>query len=100
VEQIAKELIELKRQKDEIDGLFTTKRDEMFNALVNSGASFFDYEGWRFQKTEQSVSETITKERLYAAMIDAGLSTELRAQIILAASRESVRAPSIRMIHI
>ena len=98
MEQIAKELIDLKWQKDEVERLYNEKRDQMFNAIVNSGVSFFDYDGWRFQRTEQTTRETINKERLYGALIDAGICQDLIAEIILAATRESVQAPSIRMI--
>jgi len=83
MEQIAKELLALKKQMDEIENLYKTKRDEMYNALTNAAMSTFECNGYRFQKTDEATVMTITRERLFSAMIDAGLSESIQQQISL-----------------
>ena len=98
MEQIAKELIALKKQIDDIESLYNAKRDEMYNALTNAALSAFECNGYRFQKTDEATVMTITRERLFSAMIDAGLSESMQQQIFLAARNESVRQAGLRLV--
>ncbi len=100
MEQIAKELIVLKKQMDEIESLYNAKRDEMYNALTNAAISTFECNGYRFQKTDEATVMTITRERLFSAMIDAGLSQNMQQQIFLAARNESVRQAGLRLVKV
>ena len=100
MEQIAKELIALKKQMDEIESLYNAKRDEMYNALTNAVMSSFEYNGYQFQKTDEATVMTITRERLFSAMIDAGLSESIQQQIFLAARNESVRQAGLRLVKV
>jgi hypothetical protein len=43
---------------------------------------------------------TITRERLFSAMMDAGLPESLQQQIFLAASNESVRQAGLRLVKV
>jgi hypothetical protein len=100
MEQIAKELIALMKQMDEIESLYNAKRDEMYNALTNAALSTFECNGYRFQKTDEATVMTITRERLFSAMIDAGLSENIQQQIFLAARNESVRQAGLRVVKV
>ena len=100
MEQIAKELIALKKQMDEIESMYNAKRDELYNALTNAALSTFECNGYRFQKTDEATVMTITRERLFSAMIDAGLSASMQQQIFLAARNESVRQAGLRLVKV
>lgn len=100
MEQIAKELIALRKQMDEIESLYNAKRDEMYNALTNAAMSTFECNGYRFQKTDEATVMTIPRERLFSAMIDAGLSESIQQQIFLAARNESVRQAGLRLVKV
>jgi hypothetical protein len=100
MEQIAKELIALMKQRDEIESLYNAKRDEMYNALTNAALSTFECNGYRFQKTDEATVMTITRERLFSAMIDAGLSASMQQQIFLAARNESMRQAGLRVVKV
>jgi hypothetical protein len=100
MEQIAKELIALMKQMDEIESLYNAKRDEMYNVLTNAALSTFECNGYRFQKTDEATVMTITRERLFSAMIDAGLSESIQQQIFLAARNESVRQAGLRVVKV
>jgi hypothetical protein len=52
MEQIAKELIALMKQREEIESLYNAKRDEIYNALTHAALSTFECNGYRFQKTK------------------------------------------------
>jgi hypothetical protein len=100
MQQIAQEIIELKRRMDEIKHLYNVKRDEMYNALTNAALSTFECNGYRFQRTDESAVSTIKKERLFLAMAGAGLCESVQQQIFLAACLESVRPPGVRVVEI
>ena len=97
MEQIAKELIELKQQKEEIEKLYNEKRDEMYNALTLSGTSSFQYDGYRFQKFPETTMFSINKARLYSAMTSVGLPLDVQQQIMLAAGNEFVQSPFVKI---
>jgi len=98
LEQTAKELIALKKHMEAIESLYNAKRDEMYSALTNTAMSTFECHGYRFQKTDETTVMTITRERLFAAMLDAGLSETMQQQIFLAARHESVRQAGLRLV--
>jgi len=100
MEQIAKELIALKQRMDEIESLYNAKRDEMYNALTNAALASFECNGYRFQKTDEATVTTITRERLFSAMMGAGLSESLQQSIFLAASNESMRQAGLRLVKV
>ena len=100
MQQIAQDIIELKKRIHELKRLYNAKRDEMYNALTNAAMSTFECDGYRFQSTEASTVSTIKKDRLFVAMAGAGLCDSVQQQIFLAACLESVRPPGVRVVEI
>src|SRR5215468_2623197 len=86
------------RKKEEIERLYDSKRDEMFNTLTNAGISVFEFNGYRFQKTNEFTTSTLNKERLCLAMMSAGICESIQQEILLASCNESVRAPSLKLV--
>ena len=96
IEDIADELIILKEQSK----IFKTKRDEMYNKLTNSQLDMFDYKGFRFSKTKEIETRNITKEKLWEALKNAGLSDELCSQIYSDSQNEQPRYSTLKMIEL
>ena len=100
MQQIAQELIALKKRREAIDLLYQAKLGEMDNALTLAARHTFECDGYRFEKTHEAPVLALTQERLFAAMADAGLCERVQQQIFLAASREAVQLPGVRVVPI
>jgi hypothetical protein len=100
MQQIAQELIALKKRREAIDLLYQAKLGEMDNALTLAARNTFEYDGYRFEKTHEAPVLALTQERLFAAMADAGLCETVQQQIFSAMSREAVQVPGVQVMPI
>ena len=100
IAQIADELITLKTQRDQLDLAYTAKRDEMYNRLGGQPSSIYEHGGYKFQKTDQVTVLTMNKQKLIESLFNAGLTDQVREQIISDTLSESVRPPGIRITKI
>jgi hypothetical protein len=69
----------------------------MDNALTLAARHTFECDGYRFEKTPEAPVLALTPEHLFAALADAGLCERVQQQIFLAASREAVQLPGVRV---
>ena len=100
MQQIAQELIALKKRREAIDLLYQAKLGEMDNALTLTARHTFACDGYRFEQTHAAPVLALTQERLFAAMADAGLCERVQQQIFSAVSREAVQLPGVRVVPI
>ena len=97
MQQIAQELIALKKRREAIDLLYQAKLGEMDNALTLAAKHTFECDGYRFEKTHEAPVLALTQKRLFAAMADAGLGERVQQQIFSAMSHEVVQLPGVRV---
>ena len=100
MQQMAQDIIELKKRINNLKRVYNAKREAMYHVLTNAAMSTFECDGYRFQCTEASAASTIKKDRLFVAMAGAGLCESVQQQIFFAACLESVRPPHVRVVEI
>lgn len=97
IEQIADELIAIKTHLEHLEAAYNSQRDEMYNRLGSQPSATYEHGGYRFQKTAQVTVLSVNKQNFIDSLVNAGLSEQIRQQIISEALSESVREPGIRI---
>ncbi len=97
IEDIANALIKLKEESKLIEVAYQDKRREMYNKLTNTQQSSFEYNGFKFSKTQESETRNVTKDKLFDALSRANISEELRSQIFNDSQNEVPRLSNIRI---
>ena len=97
IENIADELIRLKKESEAVETAYQEKRSEMYNKLTNTQKNSFEYNGFRFSKTQESETRNVTKGKLWDALSIANISDELRSQIFTDSQNEIIRSSNIRI---
>jgi hypothetical protein len=100
IEEVANELIAMKTQLDLQESAYNLKRDEMYNRLGSQPSETYAHGGYRFQRTDQVTFLSVNKQNFIGSLFNAGLSEQIRQQIISDALSESVRESGIRITKI
>ena len=100
IERIAQELVAAKNRAEEAEREYTRKRDEMYNALLAQPDRRFEYESYRFTRSEGGSVITVTKQTVIDALQAENLPPEVLQRIIGAALVESTRWGGLRVLHI
>ena len=97
IENIADDLIRLKEQSIATESAYQAKRIEMYNKLTNTQRDSFEYNGYKFSKTQESEARIVTKEKLWEALSAANISDDLRSEIFANSQNEVPRSSNIRI---
>ena len=65
--------------------------------LTNIQQESFEYDGYKFSKTKEVEAKTISKEKLWEALTNSGISNELRSDIFSNSQNETTRFSVIRI---
>jgi len=97
IEDIAQELIELKQNLDRFEKEYQSKRIDMYNKLTNTQQESIECNGYKFSKTKEVETKTISKEKLWEALTNSGINGQLRSDIFSNSQNETTRFSTIRM---
>jgi hypothetical protein len=100
IQEVARELIELKNRADEAAREYAQKRDEMHNALLGQPSYTFEHDGFRFVCTTGGTVRSVTKGSVISALQAENLPPDVLYRIIGAALVESERWGGLRILRV
>jgi hypothetical protein len=97
IEKIVRDTIDIKNQYETIKDEYQKKRDELRNAIVNSGENSIEILGYKITITPDLIYMTINKKAFFDALDEAGVSQATKSIIMNGALIEQERVGSVRI---
>ncbi len=88
---------ELKTQKEEIDGEIQNLRDEIMNIVVNMPEQKFENDCYQVSIIDAYDVFTVTKQQLFDALANSGISEEEKRRIFNSALTEKIYTGGVRI---